>query len=163
MLHFDRECQLVDPQRLYGPEYGAVALTARGYACLAMEQPRLALTAFRGAQRFVDGYLRAVAGEAVTLDRLGRREEAARAWRRAESACDAFLAAGHRPGALIAGACVEALRGDTAGAVSRLEALLAEVPASHFGWYLPLEPALAGLRSEPGFQAVLVRLADRAR
>ncbi|MCC7044191.1 MAG: winged helix-turn-helix domain-containing protein [Acidobacteria bacterium] len=163
ILHFDRERLQADPARLYGPEYGAVALTARGYAELSIGEPERAVASFLEAQDLVNGYARAVAGHAAALDRLGRRGEADQVWRRADAICDGFLAAGHRPAALIAGACAAALRGDAPGAVSRLEALLADEPVSHLGWYLPVEPALASLRPLPAFQALLSRLAERAR
>lgn len=161
ILHYDRECQQVDPHRLYGPEYRAVALTARGHAQLALERTEDALASFREARTFVDGYVRALAGEAVALERLGRRADDL--WGRAEAICADLASMGHRPGALLAGAAVAALRGDQAGAIARLVGVLDVGPANYLGWNLPIEPAFARLWTEPAFRALLDRLAERTR
>ena len=57
-------------------------------------------------------------------------------------------------------------RRDAAGrhdaAVATLDLMLDHVPLGQVGWQLPIDPALAGLRTEPGFERLLARVAARA-
>jgi hypothetical protein len=53
--------------------------------------------------------------------------------------------------------------GRPAEAIATLDQFLSEAPPGLAGWTIPVEPLFAQLNSEPGFQRVLARLAERAR
>jgi DNA-binding winged helix-turn-helix (wHTH) protein/Tfp pilus assembly protein PilF len=159
---FDRELAQVGVRRLYGPEYGALTLTARGHAELARNRVDAALAAFRAAHEHVAGYARAYLGEALALERLGEsaaadavRRETARAWR--------LLDDTNRPhDALLLAAAEAATAGHPDNALGRLKDLVALRPGTFIGWTIPIEPALARLGSLPAFADLTRRLKDQA-
>jgi DNA-binding winged helix-turn-helix (wHTH) protein len=163
LTEYARELEQSDPSRLYGPEYAAVALTARGHAALQSDQPADALDAFRAARRHLSGYARATIGEAAALARLGELEAAEHAWRQVDQARDHLERSGRTHEALIVRACEASMRGDAPAAVRILERFLAVVPPCHLGWTIPIEPCFSALGDNGAFRGVLSRLAERAR
>jgi DNA-binding winged helix-turn-helix (wHTH) protein/tetratricopeptide (TPR) repeat protein len=159
---FTHEIDASAPRRLYGPEYLAVALTARGHADLAAGRPDEALHSFQDAHRHVASYARAWIGEAAALTQLGRAADAESAWQAVADGCDRLEHTGRSPEALLVGACAAAMHGDAPGALRRLDRFLAAVPPSHLGWTVPIEPCFAALRDDAGFHTVLGELARRA-
>jgi DNA-binding winged helix-turn-helix (wHTH) protein/tetratricopeptide (TPR) repeat protein len=159
---FDREIEQADPNRLYGAEYAAVALTARGHSEFALDRFEDACGSFRLAERHVDRFARASMGAAAALERLGRTREAEDAWQAVERGRERLEHTGRTPEALLVGACAAAMRADTAAVTRRLERFLANVPPSHLGWTIPIEPCFSGLERDPGFRGILDELAKRA-
>jgi tetratricopeptide (TPR) repeat protein len=160
---FEREIEQADPGRLYGPEYAAVALNARGHAELASGRAEDARRSFQAAHHHVADYARASIGEAAALERLGRSKEADEAWRAAERGRERLEHTGRTPEALLVGACAAAMRGDAAAATMRLERFLANVPPSHLGWTMAIEPCFAGLEADAGFRRIADEMARRAQ
>lgn len=163
LAEFEREVGQCDPRRLYGPEYAASALTARGHTELALNRPADALISFRSARTHVADFARATVGEAAALAALGPHDAAGAAWRKVETACHHLERTGRTAEALLVRACGEAMRGDTGAAVANLERLLAVVPPSHVGWTVPIEPCFRAMGSDAGFRKMLARLAERAQ
>lgn len=161
--HFDRELDHVDPRRLYGPEYGAATLVARGHVELALDQADRALASFRQALTHVPGHARAHLGEAVALERLGRPDEARGAWDAVRVGERVLARTDRAHEATLTAACRLALSGETTEAVRSLAQWLERLPSSSLGWNLPIEPCFRALRDRQDFQALLDRLADRAR
>jgi DNA-binding winged helix-turn-helix (wHTH) protein/tetratricopeptide (TPR) repeat protein len=163
ITEFDRELAQADPRRLYGPEYGALALAGRGQVELARDRPRQALTAFRAALEHVADHPRARLGELVACRRTGDRSGAERAAAAADQARRVFDDTGRHGDALYVSACLAAAHGDLDPAIGHLERLLSIEPPTFVGWPLPVDPFLRPLADHPRFPAVLARLADRAR
>lgn len=162
LFEFGHEVEQSDARRLYGPEYAAAALTARGHTELSVDRPADALESFRAAHRHVDGFVRASIGEATTLECLGRTTDAGRVWRRVESGRDHLERTGRTPEALLVRACEAAMREDRATAVGSIDRFLAIVPPCHVGWTIPIEPCFRILDEDAAFTSVLARIAERA-
>jgi tetratricopeptide (TPR) repeat protein len=162
LAHFDRELAQVDPRRLYGPEYGALALVGRGQIELAMDGAAAALASFRDARVHVPGHGRAYLGEAVALSRLGEARAAEAAWQEVAAAERDETRGGPRPDAHYLAACADAMRGDAHRAVGHLDRLLDSSAPGFSGWTIPLEPFLRPLGGDAGFQHILDELAARA-
>jgi len=62
----------------------------------------------------------------------------------------------------MAAAFCQIVAGDRTGTIETLGQLLSSAPPGAAGWTLPVEPLLAPLRTDPAFQIVLARLAERA-
>lgn len=160
---FERELAQVGVRRLYGPEYGALTLTARGHAELARGQAETALAAFRAAHGHVAGYARAHLGEALALETLGDHA-AADAARRETARALRLLDDTHRSHeALLVRAAEAASNARPDEALDRLGALLAFRPGTYIGWTIPIEPALAPLRTNPAFATLTRALRDQAK
>lgn len=160
---FGREAEQADPRRLYGPEYGALALVGRGQTELARGQTRPALASFREALEHVPGHPRAHLGELLALKRLGDRSGAERAAAAVDRARSAFDEAGRRAEALYLAACAAVAHDERDSAIAHLDRFLELDPPSYLGWTLPIDPFLAPIRDLDGFPAVLERLAARAK
>ena len=163
LVKFSDELAQADSRRLYGPEYAAAALTAKGHAALAADRPAEALASFRSARAHVTGFVRATIGEAAALARLGQKDAARETWRQAELGRVHLERTGRTPEALLVRSCESSMRGDASAAVASLEQFLAIVPPSHVGWTIPIEPCFRGLAGDSRFQHILDRLAERAR
>jgi len=161
ITEFDRELERVDRRRLYGPEYGVVALYWRGCSELALGRAEAALASFAGTGEFIEGHPRGHLGQAQAKQRLGDRAGAAAALERARNAREHF-AATERPADAHLFAAIEAAQaGDATAAVTSLNALL-DTPAGPAGWTIPIEPAFRPLHVTPGFAQVLARVQGRA-
>jgi DNA-binding winged helix-turn-helix (wHTH) protein len=159
--HFNREIEQVDRRRLYGPEYGAVSLVARGHVELDSGRPEHALASFRAALAEVPGYARAQLGEAAALDRIGDAA-ASGGWAELGRAIERLGQTGRQPEAELVAAGEAAMRGDSAAAAARLGQLLNRWPATGVGWLIPIEPCFRPLGTRPDFRAVTARLAELA-
>jgi DNA-binding winged helix-turn-helix (wHTH) protein/tetratricopeptide (TPR) repeat protein len=160
LAEFDREMAYADGRRLYGPEYGALTLVARGHALLALDRREEALAAFREARAQVPEYPRAALGERQALRRLGRGVDAPSA---VPARAGESTAADRAVGGQQLAACASALDDRPDDALDALEGVVDDPVTSFIGWSIPLEPAFLGLRSSPRFQRLLSRLAERAR
>ena len=162
-VEFDRELGQSHSRRLYGPEYAAAALVARGHAALDLGNAARAAASFRGALDHVQGYARAWLGLTVALRALGDAGGERTAHDQLDSAMAALVRTDRTHEALLINACVALQRDGPAAAIARLEELVGLEPPSVGGWTLPVEPLLRPIQAHPEFRAVLRRLADRAR
>jgi DNA-binding winged helix-turn-helix (wHTH) protein/tetratricopeptide (TPR) repeat protein len=159
---FDRELQSPG-SRLFADEYAREAWTGHGFALLAGGDAQGAAATFERILSSTPDHPRALLGLAAACRALGARD-------RAEATAGVVLQTVHelrdsgRPGeaATVTGLGM-ALAGRGPEAVKTLEVLLESAPHGSTGWTLPIEPALAAIRAESSFQAVLARLALRAR
>jgi DNA-binding winged helix-turn-helix (wHTH) protein/tetratricopeptide (TPR) repeat protein len=163
IAEFERELQLVDPRRLYGPEYGALTLIGKGHGELAVDDPSGALRSFREALSYVPGHPRALIGEGLALRSLGDESSALAALEAAGSARRRLAETGRQHEALYAAACHASATGDHAAALDSLTSLLALAPSSFNGWTVPVEPCFSDLADSPRFAQVLERLAEGAK
>ena len=88
--------------------------------------------------------------------------EAAARWDHAAHLIAALHAAGRSAEAAACGALRALLKGDRDGATDILDGLLANAPAGHTGWTIPIDPWLSPLHGTPAYERVLWRLAQRA-
>ena len=162
IAEFDQEVAQAGQRRLYRAEYGASALTWRGFALLALGSTDDAVESFHAALGYVDGHPRALLGLSMARGRQ-QKPDAARYRDEARLA----IAAARRPDRAIDSSYTGALEavadGRPADAVSALSRLLDSVPPSFVGWTFPIEAMFLGLRGRSGFAQVLARLAERAR
>jgi tetratricopeptide (TPR) repeat protein len=163
VAEFNRELGLIDVRRLYGHEYGAMALTSRGMAELALGRAAGALTSFREARSHVAGFGRAHLGEALALEAQGDAKGAIRARQDAIEAERDYQRTGRVQDAHYLAARIAASSGKTAEAVKALNAVFDAGPPSFHGWTMPIDPFLAPLADRPDFRSVLARLQERAR
>jgi DNA-binding winged helix-turn-helix (wHTH) protein/tetratricopeptide (TPR) repeat protein len=163
VAEFNQELAQADRRRLYGPEYGAVTLVARGQAELACEHAEAAVASFQAARLYVEDYPRAWLGEAVALAGHGDAAGADHARRRARVAQDRFERTGRVHDAIYVAACAAAGEGNYSSTLARLDQLLTSSPLSYIGWTIPIEPFFRPLHGLPGFATVIDRLADRAK
>jgi DNA-binding winged helix-turn-helix (wHTH) protein len=161
MAEFNRELERVDRRRLYGSEYGVVALYWRGYSELTLERVLDARDSFQAVETYIEGHPRGPLGEADAHRRLGNPAAARAAADRARPLTDRFAETGRASDAHLMQAIEAAGRGDARTAVSALDRILVQ-PASASGWTIPIEPAFRHLYAAPGFSEVLTRLAERA-
>ena len=161
---FDREVDQADAHQLYRAEFAAAALVWRGHVLLGATAARddEARAAFARALTFVDGHARARLGVAAADARLDKGRAAAHR-QAARDAVASLQRPGREPDSSFASACEAATFGEADEANRILGALLDHGPASWVGWTIPIEPAFAGLRPTPGFDALCARLAGRAR
>jgi tetratricopeptide (TPR) repeat protein len=163
IAEFNQELAQADRRRLYGPEYGAVALVARGQAELSAGHAPDAVASFQAARLYVEDYPRAWLGEAVALAEAGDALGADQARRHARHAQERYERTGRAHDALYTAACAAAAEGNYGHTLGRLDQLLASAPASHVGWTVPIEPLFRPLHGLPGFATILDRLAEQAR
>jgi DNA-binding winged helix-turn-helix (wHTH) protein/tetratricopeptide (TPR) repeat protein len=163
LASFDRELAQIDRRRLYGPEYAAVTLAARGHVQLARGDVAAATASFNAALGEIADYPRALLGVLAVAQRRGDRPAAADAAARLSPSLDPAARPGRRHHRLFIAACRAAVEGARDEAVAGLEHFLSVAPVSATGWTIPIEPFLRPLHGHPGFSQVLTRLADRAR
>jgi DNA-binding winged helix-turn-helix (wHTH) protein/tetratricopeptide (TPR) repeat protein len=160
---FAREGSALALRRLYGPEYAAEALASSAFSLLELGDAEEALASARAAQAIVPGHARATLGEALSLETLGRKADAARAWQRAEAIPAELTRTGRPHAGRLALGLLAAARGRADQCLAALQAFLDHLPPCHLGWTIPLDPVLAGFRSAGILAPILGRLADRAR
>jgi DNA-binding winged helix-turn-helix (wHTH) protein/cytochrome c-type biogenesis protein CcmH/NrfG len=159
---FDREVDQAGQRRLYRAEYGASALVWRGHALLELGRPDDAIESFQAALSYVDSHPRALLGLAMVRERQKKPDA-----ERYRELARVVIAAMKRPDRTVewgyATAYEAASRDEAADAVSALSRVLDGLPPCFVAWTIPIEPMFLGLRSDPGFEQLLARLAERAR
>ena len=140
---------------LYAREFGTNARVTQGFVRLNMGEVGIAADTFRQVLAKQPSHPRAMLGQAIAggggrlLEPLAAR-------------VDELKAAGRATDAALVGAGLLAARGDAAGAVAALDHFLTHAPPGSAGWIVPVDPMLASLRSAPGFDSLLAKLAARA-
>jgi tetratricopeptide (TPR) repeat protein len=159
---FAREMDELPEAQIYAGEFRVNAQVAAGFAHLAADDATGAIDAFRMALETLPRNGRALIGLYSALRRTTLSREARLLWPQIEETI-AELAAGQRlVEATLVRAAAEVSRGDTAAACATLERLLESAPAGHAGWQIPIDPALAPVRSHPDYPRIVAALAARA-
>jgi DNA-binding winged helix-turn-helix (wHTH) protein/tetratricopeptide (TPR) repeat protein len=159
---FDRE--LARPARgLHANEFAMDACDGHGFARLAAGDAAGAVTMFKRALERYPEHARSLVGLAAAQGRAGDAAAAASSLKQARAAIKGLEDQDRRAEAAMAAAFAYVVAGKPADAIAILDALLTKAPPGPAGWTLPVEPLLASLRGTAGFEAILVRLADRAR
>ncbi len=159
---FDRE--LSRPARgLHANEFAMDACDGHGFARLAAGDGAGAVVMFKRALERYPEHARSLVGLAAAQGRAGDAAAAAASLKQARAAIADLERQERRVEGSMAAAFAHAVSGKTADAIATLDALLANAPPGPAGWTLPVEPLLASLRGTPAFDAILGKLADRAR
>ncbi len=161
-VEFDREVKLAELHRLYGREYTMYALYGRGEALARAKRPADAVEAFKQALALYPDHARTHLGLAQAYAARGSSSDASASFARAEAAL--ALVGRTRPiEAKLIQAQSLAAGGHLSEAVRTLDTLVGGAPAGFAGWTLPVEPFVKELSGTKGLNAVLDRLADRAK
>jgi DNA-binding winged helix-turn-helix (wHTH) protein/thioredoxin-like negative regulator of GroEL len=159
---FAREMDELPAAQIYAGEFRVNAQVAAGFAHLAAEDATGAIDAFRMALETLPRHGRALIGlySALRMTTLSREAQ----WLLPQiDQTVGELAAGHRMAeAALVRAAAEVSRGETEAACSTLEQLLESAPPGQAGWQIPIDPALAPLRSHPNYPRLVALLAARA-
>jgi adenylate cyclase len=159
---FERE--LASPRRgLLADEFAMDAYDGLGFVCLQQGSPEAAIVMFDNALDRVPDHARSLVAKAAASLQGGPKRRSQAAMALAERAIDGLRQQQRVAEAAMATALRCLVFGDRNGALTALERLLDDTPASFAGWTIPVEPLLKPLHREPRFQALLGRLADRAR
>jgi DNA-binding winged helix-turn-helix (wHTH) protein/tetratricopeptide (TPR) repeat protein len=159
---FDHE--LARPARgLHANEFAMDACDGHGFARLAAGDAPGAVTMFKRALDRYPEHARSLVGLAAAHTRAGDAAAAAASLKQARAAIKELEGQDRRAEAAMAAAFAYAAAGKGSDAISTLDALLTKAPPGPAGWTLPIEPLLATLRGKPAFDALLVRLAERAK
>lgn len=148
---------------LYADEYVMNVANARGFVSLRRGDAEAAARWFEQSLARAPGQPRALTGVGDALRRLGRRADAEQALTRARTAIDTLRAADRSTDAAMALAQWQVTMNRPEEALQTIDALLTNAPPGMAGWTLPVEPWLASLRGTPMLDALLTRLANRAR
>lgn len=159
---FGRELDQPD-RAIFAHEFAMDAWNGRGFARLAASDAPGAVEMFGRALERFPRHARSLLGLAEAQRREGQRQARADTMTRAREAISELRANGRETEAEMAVACGCALEGRAADASQTLDDLLLRAPPGYAGWTIPVEPFAAALRKETAFQAVLARLAARAR
>jgi tetratricopeptide (TPR) repeat protein len=161
-LEFDRE--LASKARaLFAEEFAIDACNGLGYVLLEEGDPSGAEAMFARALERYPAHARSLLGLAEAQRRQGRKAEAARGFDRTDEAVRELRQNDRRTEAAMVTALRHAVTGRPRDAISALDDLLRQTPPGLAGWTIPMEPFLAALRGEPGFDAILHALIERAR
>jgi DNA-binding winged helix-turn-helix (wHTH) protein len=159
---FAREIDGATPTRIYGDEFRVNAQIAAGFAHLAAKDPPGATDAFRAALEIFPRNGRALIGLYQALSDTVLAPESHRLLPQIEQSIAELSAGGRRVEAAIVTAAACAARGEIDAGCATLQTLLDAAPPGQAGWLLPVDPALAPLRSAPGFSRIAAQLSARA-
>ena len=134
-----------------------------GYTYFVSGDHGSAVVRFRKALELFPEHARSLVGLGAALAGDGETVAADAAFARASQAIEALRRGGRSTEAAMADAIHHAVRGKPEDAVTVLDRLLDRAELSFAGWSVPIEPFLAPLKGAAGFQAVLAKLAERAR
>jgi DNA-binding winged helix-turn-helix (wHTH) protein len=159
---FAREIDELRDEQIYASEFRVNAQVAAGFTHLAASDPAGAADAFRLALETLPRNGRALVGLYEALRRTTLAGEAQRLLPQIDRAIQE-LVAGERMGeaALVKAAALIA-RGDADDACRVLQQLLETAPPGQAGWMIPIDPALAPLRTHPHYPDLMALLAARA-
>jgi tetratricopeptide (TPR) repeat protein len=162
MTEFDREIA-GGPSQLYAAEFAMNAHDGTGFVGLQTRKPKAAVESFRRALALYPEHARSLVGLGAALLAQGDRQGATDAFERAAAAIDALRRGGRGGEATLAEAFLHSVKGQGDRANAVLRSLLERADLPFTGWTIPIEPLFDPLRKQPGFQAILTTLAERAR
>jgi len=158
---FDREISS-ENRGLFVQEFAMDAYDGLGFASLGQRDGTTAASMFeRALERYPD-HARSLAGLAQALLLTGAKDRAAHCLGHARRSIDELRQNHRLAEAAMAAAFCQIVAGDRTATIETLGQLLSSAPPGAAGWTLPVEPLLAPLRTDPAFQIVLARLAERA-
>jgi tetratricopeptide (TPR) repeat protein len=161
-VEFEREIAAGTTQ-LYAAEFSMNAWGGLGFVALQTRQPAEAVAMFeRGLERYPE-HTRLLTGLAAALLAQGDMRAVDDVFERTTAAIETLRRNGRAADASLAEAFQHTVQGRHTEAVEALRRLV-ELPSPPFtGWTIPVEPLLAPLCTQPGFDAVAARLAENAR
>jgi tetratricopeptide (TPR) repeat protein len=159
---FTREIDTGRQSSVYYPEFRLNAIVASGFAHLAADDADGAIRAFREALEVQPANGRALIGFQRALVRADALSNANQVLHRVEEAVAALVKGGRLAEAALIRAATESASGQHNAAIATLDTLLNQAPPGQAGWQIPIDPALADLRTHPAFARVLTRVAARA-
>jgi DNA-binding winged helix-turn-helix (wHTH) protein/tetratricopeptide (TPR) repeat protein len=158
---FDREIASAS-RGLFVQEFAMDAYDGLGFVSLGQKDGATAAAMFeRALERYPD-HARSLAGLAKALQLTGAKDRASQCLAHARRSIDELRQHQRLAEAAMAAAFCQMVSGDRSGSIETLGQMLAGAPPGAAGWTLPVEPLLATLRTDPAFQIVLARLAERA-
>ena len=159
---FDRELESKS-SHLFADESARDAFDGHGHALLSEGDAAGAGKMFDAALARYPDHARSLIGLAGACRAMGARDRAEQAMAQALRAIDDLRAHGRVADAALASAAWQVASDRPADATTILMELLRTAAPGSAGWILPVDPFLAGLRKQPGFDNLLAVLADRAR
>jgi thioredoxin-like negative regulator of GroEL len=133
-----------------------------GFAHLAAGDPGGATEAFRLALETLPGQGRALIGLYEALRQMGRAREAEPLLAQVDAAVEELDINQRLSEAALVKAAVEVARGDGDTSYTTLRNLLEQAPPGHAGWLIPIDPALAAVRTHPHYPQLMALLRARA-
>ena len=159
---FGREIDTGRETSVYYPEFRRNATIASGFAHLSANDGDGAVRAFREALEHQPTNGRALIGLHKALVQVGAVDEGGAVLRHVDATLAELMKGGRHAEAALIRAAAASATGRHDAALATLDMLLDQAPLGQVGWQLPIDPALADLRSEPGFERLLARVAARA-
>jgi tetratricopeptide (TPR) repeat protein len=161
-VEFEREIAAGTTQ-LYAAEFAMNAWGGLGFVALHTRQAAEAVAMFeRGLERYPD-HTRLLTGLAAARLAQGDMRAADDVFERTTAAVETLHRNGRTADASLAEAFQHTVRGRHTEAFEALRRLIERPSPPFAGWTIPIEPLLAPLRTQPGFNAVAARLAENAR
>lgn len=162
LSHFAREIDAHDAGRLYSTEFVVNAHHWRAGLHARHGRGDLAIADLRAALALHPAHPRSLAALGALLVDRGAEAEGRDLLRRAAAAVSALAESGRHAEAALCEATRASIAHEPALAVELLSRMLDQPTAEHAGWTLPIEPWLMSLHDQPGFEALLRRVAQRA-
>ena len=162
LMAFAAEIDAAQEERIYSGEFRVNAQVGAGYAHLAADDAAGAADAFRIALETLPRNGRALVGLYQALRHTSLATEAAQLLPQIDAVIHELANARRFGEAALIRAAVAAAQGDVTTGCVTLQQLLNHAPAGQTGWLLPIDPALAPLRSAPAFERLTAQLAARA-
>ena len=159
---FVREINELRAEQIYAPEFRANAHIARGFAHLGADHPGAAVDAFGLALETLACQGRALIGLHQALCQMSRAPAAEPLLAQVDGAVEQLAKSQRLSEAALVKAAAEATRGDRDAACTTLHNLLEHAPPGHAGWLIPIDPALAAVRTHPQYPQLVRLLAARA-
>ena len=159
---FAREIDELREAQIYAGEFRVNAQVAAGFAHLAAQDASGAIDVFRMSLETLPRNGRALVGLYSALQKTSFATESHVLIVELEGTIAELVASKRSNEAALIRAAVLAAQGDLDAGCAALEQLLGTAPPGHFGWQIPVDPALAPLRAHARFPGILARLAARA-
>ena len=159
---FAHEIDQSQSGQIYAREFRVNAQVAAGFAHLAAHDPAGATDAFRSALETLPRNGRALIGLYRALEQTSFAAEPPQLLPKIDGIVAELASGGRLAEAAIVSAASHVARGDVRTACSTLQRLLDDAPPGQAGWLIPIDPALATLRSSSGFEKIAAQLAARA-
>jgi DNA-binding winged helix-turn-helix (wHTH) protein len=159
---FDEEIAAASSGHVYASEFAVNAHVASGFTHLSTGNLASASEAFAHALSQSAGHPKANVGSYAIATRSTDQAAIERARDKTAAAIEELLRADRQVEAALVTAGKEIVEGRISEAIATLDRLLATAPAGPAGWIIPVDPMLAGIRENPGKQALFAKLAARA-
>jgi tetratricopeptide (TPR) repeat protein len=159
---FVREIDTGRETSVYYPEFRLNATIASGFAHLSANDGDGAVRAFREALGQQPANGRGLIGLHKALIHVGAVDEGTAALRRVAMTVAELTTGGRDAEAALIRAAAATTAGEHDAALSILDRLLDHAPLGQVGWQLAIDPALTDLRTAPGFERLVARVAARA-